>query len=223
MGVGQGRRPRPPGWEAELCGEGVAGQVRTRGVGQKGEPLGGYGKDGSGELQLTPGVGVGVGALAGLGGKPGAGCWGRRCLKSTLSSSLRPTSESCGMCEFTWGMVNAQVGVQGANPLGRSGGDANPPGRSGLVPGMCPHPGLSAPMPWTEAALCSGTAGSGRWWRGVGSTPRAQPGSGSGAPVGAQDTTHPSQPGVSPPLVPPLPHTKRDLAPVLLGEVKSVS
>lgn len=25
------------------------------------------------------------------------------------------------------------------------------------------------------------------------------------------------------PLVPPLPHTKRDLAPVLLGEVKSVS
>lgn len=43
-------------------------------------------------------------------------------------------------------VINAQVGVRSANP----------PGRSGLVPGMCPHPGLSTPMLWTEAALCSG-------------------------------------------------------------------
>lgn len=64
------------------------------------------------------------------------------------------------MCEFNCGMVNAQVGVQGANPLGW-GKDANPPGRSGLVPGMCPYPGLWAPMLWTEAALCSRMAGEG--------------------------------------------------------------
>ena len=43
-------------------------------------------------------------------------------------------------------VINAHVGVRSANP----------PGRSGLVPGMCPHPGLSTPMLWTEAALCSG-------------------------------------------------------------------
>lgn len=64
------------------------------------------------------------------------------------------------MCEFTWEVVNAHVGVRSANPLGW-GRDANPPGRSGLVPGMCPHPGLSAPMLWTEVALCSATAGEG--------------------------------------------------------------
>ena len=42
-------------------------------------------------------------------------------------------------------VINAHVGVRSANP----------PGRSGLVPGMCPHRGLSTPMLWTEAALCS--------------------------------------------------------------------
>lgn len=51
-------------------------------------------------------------------------------------------------------LVNAQVEVPGANPLGW-GKDVNPSGRSGLVPGMCPYPGLWAPMLWTEAALCS--------------------------------------------------------------------
>lgn len=165
MGVGRGRRPRPPGWEAELCGEGVAGLVRTRGVGQKGEPLGGYGKDGSGELHLTPGVGVG--ALAGLGGKPGAGCWGRRCLKSTLSSSLRPTSESCGMCEFTWGMVNAQVGVQGANPLGRSGETLIPRAGRGWSPECAPTPDYRHRCPG-QKLLCvlgrRGRVGGGVGW-----------------------------------------------------------
>jgi hypothetical protein len=42
------------------------------------------------------------------------------------------------MYEFTWVVVNAQVGVRGANPVGK-GKDANPLGGLGLVPGMCPH------------------------------------------------------------------------------------
>lgn len=59
-------------------------------------------------------------------------------LYQTLSAPTSPTAKSCGMYEFTWRMVNAQVGVQSANPLGW-GRDANPPGPSGLVRGMCPH------------------------------------------------------------------------------------
>lgn len=36
----------------------------------------------------------------------------------TLSAPTSPTAKSCGMYKFTWGMVNAQVGVRTANPLG---------------------------------------------------------------------------------------------------------
>lgn len=57
----------------------------------------------------------------------------------TLSAPTSPTAKSCGMYEFTWGMVNAQVGVRTANPLGLGGRDTNPSGPSGLVRGMCPH------------------------------------------------------------------------------------
>lgn len=110
------------------------------------------------ELDLTPE------GLACLGGELRTGCAGTvlpeihfiLLFPSPIPAS--PTSKSCGMCEFTGLMP--QVGVRSANPLGR-GEDANPSGRSGLVPGMCPYLGLWARVLWTEAALCSRMLGEG--------------------------------------------------------------
>lgn len=133
-------------------GVGVAGRVRTRGR---------DGKDGPRERDLTPG------GPACLGGELRAGCGGT--VPPEVQGALYPSPPaprpSQSHVEELWNvrvhLVNAPSGGRGANPRGR-GNDANPSGRSGLVPGMRPHLGLSAPVLGTEAALCSRESGRGR-------------------------------------------------------------
>lgn len=119
------------------------------------------------------------------------------------------------MCEFTCGVVNAQVGVRGANPLGRGGGDANPPGRSGLVPECAPTPDYRHRCSGQKLLCVLGRRGGGggeytegtawKWEWGTcrcsrHHTPFSHGGKGRGGPHSA-----------------PLPHTRRDLAKGLRG------
>lgn len=138
----------------------MASQVRTRGLAEEGAAGWGW-REETRELDLIPGGGWLVWE-----GSSALGVWGAVLLEiqGPLAPSPSAPHRSQPHLEELWNvrmhLVKAQVAVRGADPVGR-GSYANPPGRSGLVPGMCPNPGLSAPMLRTEAALCSRMAGEG--------------------------------------------------------------